>query len=102
MNNKENMMPIYTPMMKPIGKEENKVDHLALENMTSNMSNIEKFDKPLSPESLRIVRALGIEMGKQKQYALLKHLSEKKMDPEALALEVEKVKNEFNLTQEKI
>ena len=41
-----------------------------------------------SPDSLRIARALGIEVGTQKQNSLLKHLAEVK-DPEKLFHEVE-------------
>ena len=49
-----------------------------------NEESLKEVESPHSPDSMRIARALGIEIGNQKQCALLKHLVQLKGDPKAL------------------
>lgn len=67
----------------------------------SKISTKGKVESPHSPDSMRIARALGIEVRNQKQCALLKHLEQLKGDPKALGREIEKMKRTFFITQTK-
>lgn len=88
---KENVLPVVDSMDK-----EN-----SLPVVDSKISTKGKVESPHSPDSMRIARALGIEIGNQKQCALLKHLVQLKGDPKALGSEIEKIKKTLYKTQTK-